>query len=74
MPYNTKIRFKLLDIKNEIDNTKIILSSLKMSIDNAKNKERIKQLQGKYYWLGKKLNNLKKEKTTLENLMGKKYN
>lgn len=68
MSDNIQLRFQLLDIKNEIEKTKLIISGIKCDIGLATNKKKFQKLKGKKFYMERKLRELITQKNKLEKI------
>lgn len=68
MSDNVQLRFQLLDIKNEIEKTKLIISGIKCDIGLTTNKKKFQKLKGKKFYMERKLRELITQKNKLEKI------
>ena len=61
---------EILDIKNEIEHTKLIISGLKIDIGYSTNKKRTSKLKNKMFFMERKLRQLVSQKDKLEREKG----
>ena len=66
----TTLRMEILDIKNEIEHTKLIISGLKVDIGYSTNKKRASKLKNKMFFMERKLRQLINQKEKLEKERG----
>lgn len=66
MDERTTLHMQLLDLKNEISNTKLIISSIKLDIEITHNKEKATKLKNKQFFLLRRLRSLSSQKAKLE--------
>ena len=62
----TKQWLEILDLKNEIENLKLIISGVKVSIGYSKNKNQTTKLKQKVFTLSRRLKDLNDKKSKLE--------
>lgn len=70
MREETSLHMEILDIKNEIEHTKLIISGLKIDIGYSTNKKRASKLKNKMFFMERKLRQLVNQKDKLEREKG----
>lgn len=70
MSEGTSLHLEILDIKNEIEHTKLIISGLKVDIGYSTNKKRVSKLKNKMFFMERKLRQLNNQKDKLEKERG----
>ena len=70
MREGTSLRMEIVDIKNDIEHTKLIISGLKVDIGYSTNKKRASKLKNKMFFMERKLRQLISQKDKLENERG----
>lgn len=70
MREETSLHMEILDIKNEIEHTKLIISGLKIDIGYSTNKKRTSKLKNKMFFMERKLRQLVSQKDKLEREKG----
>ena len=62
----SKLHLEILDKKNEIENTKLIISSIKMDLNSTRNKNRLSKIKSQKFYMERRLRGLVIEKEKLE--------
>ncbi len=70
MREETSLHMEILDVKNEIEHTKLIISGLKIDIGYSTNKKRTSKLKNKMFFMERKLRQLVNQKDKLEREKG----
>ena len=70
MSEEMSLRMRILDVKNEIEHTKLIISGLKVDIGYSTNKKRSSKLKNKMFFMERKLRQLINQKDKLEKERG----
>ena len=62
----SKLHLEIIDKKNEIENTKLIISSIKMDLNSTRNKNRLSKIKSQKFHMERRLRGLVIEKEKLE--------